>query len=123
MLTISVVNLKTRTAMIVKISVFVICVEAIIYLLLYNLHNRTFNDNLNIKGILRANTKDCLNDVVINWRDDFISRCGHWFIPARLISPSAEIRYNTGYLDLPRALKQIGAAFPYYNLQATVITK
>ena len=63
--------------MIMKISVFVICVEAIIYLLLYNLHNRTFNDNLNIKGILRANTKDCLNDVVINWRDDFISWCGH----------------------------------------------
>ena len=27
----------------VKISVFVICVEAIIYLLLYNLHGCTFN--------------------------------------------------------------------------------
>ena len=26
-----------------KISIFVICVEAIIYLLLYNLHDRTFN--------------------------------------------------------------------------------
>ena len=26
-----------------KISVFVICVEAIIYLLLYNLHDSTFN--------------------------------------------------------------------------------
>ena len=30
-------KLKTRTAMNVKISVFVICVEATIYLLLYNL--------------------------------------------------------------------------------------
>ena len=27
----------------VEISVFVICIEAIIYLLLYNLHDRTFN--------------------------------------------------------------------------------
>ena len=32
-------NLKTRTAMNAKISVFVISVEAIIYLLLYNLHD------------------------------------------------------------------------------------
>ena len=32
-------NLKTRTAMNGKISVFVICVEAIIYLLLYNMHS------------------------------------------------------------------------------------
>ena len=35
-------NLKTRTTMNVKISVFVICVKAIIYLLLYNLHDCTF---------------------------------------------------------------------------------
>ena len=35
-------NLKTRTAMNAKISVFVVCVEAIIYLLLYNLHDCTF---------------------------------------------------------------------------------
>ena len=35
-------NLKARTAMNVKISVFVISVEAIIYLLLYNLHDCTF---------------------------------------------------------------------------------
>ena len=34
-------NLKTRTALIVKVSVFVICVEAIIYFLLYNLHDCT----------------------------------------------------------------------------------
>ena len=36
-------NLKTRTAMNEKISVFAICVEAIIYLLLYNLHDCTVN--------------------------------------------------------------------------------
>ena len=36
-------NLKIRTAMNVKISVFVICVEGIIYLLLYNLHERSIN--------------------------------------------------------------------------------
>ena len=36
-------NLKTRTTVNAKISVFVICLEAIIYLLLFNLHNCTFN--------------------------------------------------------------------------------
>ena len=35
-------NLKATTAIIAKISVF-ICVEAIIYILLYNLHDCTFN--------------------------------------------------------------------------------
>ena len=35
-------NLKTRIAMNVKITVFVICVEVIIYWLLYNLHEGTF---------------------------------------------------------------------------------
>ena len=40
----SVFKLKTRTAMNVKISVFINCVEAILYLLLYNLHNCTFKD-------------------------------------------------------------------------------
>ena len=34
-------NLKTKTVMNSEISVFVICVEAIIYLLLYNLHDST----------------------------------------------------------------------------------
>ena len=29
----------------VKISLIVFCVEAIIYLLLYNLHDRTFNES------------------------------------------------------------------------------
>ena len=36
-------NLKTRTVMNMKISVFVICVKAIIYLLLYIMHECTFN--------------------------------------------------------------------------------
>ena len=35
-------NVKTRSAINAKISVFVICVEAIIYLLLYNLYDCTF---------------------------------------------------------------------------------
>ena len=35
-------NLKTRTAMNAKISIFVICVEAIIYLSLHNFHDCTF---------------------------------------------------------------------------------
>ena len=39
-------NLKTRTATNAKISVFFICVEAIIYLLLYNLHECTFNHGI-----------------------------------------------------------------------------
>ena len=39
-------NLKTRTAMNAKISVFVFCIEAIIYLLLYNLHDCTFKNIL-----------------------------------------------------------------------------
>ena len=36
-------NLKTRTAVNAKISMFVICVESIIYLLLFNLHDCTSN--------------------------------------------------------------------------------
>ena len=36
-------NLKTRIAMNVNILVFVICVESIIYLLLYKLHGCTLN--------------------------------------------------------------------------------
>ena len=39
------VALNIRTAMNVKMPVFVIWVEAIIYLLLYNLHDCTFNYN------------------------------------------------------------------------------
>ena len=36
-------NLKTRAAMNAKISMFVICVQVITYLLIYNLHDCTFN--------------------------------------------------------------------------------
>ena len=39
-------NFKTRTAMNAEISVYVICVEAIIYSLLYNLHYCTFKETL-----------------------------------------------------------------------------
>ena len=35
-------NIKTRTAMTAKISVFAICVDVIIYLLLYHLHDGTY---------------------------------------------------------------------------------
>ena len=43
-------NLKNRTAVNVKISVFVICVEAITYLLLYNSHDCTFNKSVSWKS-------------------------------------------------------------------------
>ena len=43
-------NLKTRTVLNAKISMFVTCVEATIYVLLYNLHDCTFN-NHNHSGI------------------------------------------------------------------------
>ena len=51
-------SLKTRTAMNAKISVFVICVEAIIFLLSYNLHDRTFKHCLGQKlGMFRNKTE------------------------------------------------------------------
>ena len=43
-------NLKTGTAMNAKISVFVICVEAIIHLLLYDWHDCTFKSYGNSSG-------------------------------------------------------------------------
>ena len=36
-------NLKTRTAMNEKVSVFINCVEAILHLLFYNMHDCTFH--------------------------------------------------------------------------------
>ena len=48
--TLQVNNLKTRTAMNAKISGFLICIEVIIYLLLDNLHDCTFN-NVTLKFI------------------------------------------------------------------------
>ena len=48
-------NLKTRAAVTVKISLFVICVEVIIYFLSHNLHDRTFKTNvLNSAKLLKA---------------------------------------------------------------------
>ena len=44
-------NLKSRTVMNGKISVFAICVETIIYLLLYDLHDRAFNSKHSIAGV------------------------------------------------------------------------
>ena len=38
-------NIKTGTVMNMKIAMLVICVEAIIYLLSYNLHDCTFNNS------------------------------------------------------------------------------
>ena len=38
-------SVKTRAAMNMVISVLVICVETVIYLLLYKLHDCTFNGN------------------------------------------------------------------------------
>ena len=48
-------NVKTRTAITSKISVSVICVEAIIYLLLYNLHDCAFKGYLPQKMITNEN--------------------------------------------------------------------
>ena len=52
-------NLKTRMTMNAKIQVFVICVEAIIYLLLHNLHDHdcTFK-RLNQTAHILHNTND-----------------------------------------------------------------
>ena len=40
-----------------KIPVFIICVEAIIYLLLYNLHDCTFKQNVNNNNTQNQNEK------------------------------------------------------------------
>ena len=45
-------NLQIRTAMNGKVSVFVICVESIIYLLFYSLHDCTFNFILFVRNVL-----------------------------------------------------------------------
>ena len=42
-ITLRINNLKTRIATNTKLSVFVLCVDAIIYLLLYNFHDCTFS--------------------------------------------------------------------------------
>ena len=51
-----------------KISVFVTCVKAIIYLLLYNLHDCTFNFNvyvnvnISVKSLFRITVSTYLNN-------------------------------------------------------------
>ena len=54
-------NLKTRTAINAKISVFFICVKAIIYLLLYNLHEWTFKLIKNLIVMNQFGTIEILN--------------------------------------------------------------
>ena len=64
-------NLKTRTAINAKMSVFVICVEVIIHLLLYNLHNCTLKFNLQFS----APDLNILNGAF------YIDRSSHWKQP------------------------------------------
>ena len=52
-------NLKTRTAMNAEISVFVVCVEAIIYLSLHNWHNCTPKDPSVFKNLLQNHPSQC----------------------------------------------------------------
>ena len=48
-------NLKTRTAMNSKMSVFVICVEVFMYLLLHNLHDCAFKKNVDrVSKVLKS---------------------------------------------------------------------
>ena len=65
-------NLKTRTAMNTKISVFVICVKAIIYLLLYDLHDCTFELCYVYVNFKRTN-QSCSSSIIsqsinVEWR-------------------------------------------------------
>ena len=44
-------NLKTRTSLNAQVTVFVICVKASMYLLLYNLHGCNFNLKIYIQKL------------------------------------------------------------------------
>ena len=57
-------NLRTRTTMNAKISVLVICIEGIIYLLLYNLTDCTFKD---LHKTFWGTTKKCENQFKSIW--------------------------------------------------------
>ena len=52
-------NLKTTTGLNAKVSVVVICLQAIIYLLLYNLYDCTFNteEAIGMRKILAHDTR------------------------------------------------------------------
>ena len=70
-------NLKTRTAMTEKFSVFAICVETIIYLLLYDLPDFTYNNQY--CSICRPSTSIIhqsigLNASIFSWGILFYSR-------------------------------------------------
>ena len=60
--------LKSRTAMNVKFSVFVICVKDIIYLLLHNLHDCTFNLLLSIMHQVYDSQSSALKVFSINYK-------------------------------------------------------
>ena len=51
--------LKNRTAINEKIYLFVICVEVIIYLLLYNLHDLPLTD-VNIPSVVEKGLRGCM---------------------------------------------------------------
>ena len=55
-------NLKIRTSMNAKISVFVVCAKAILYLLWYNLHDCTFKFTRGRFHPSLFPTKDCLKN-------------------------------------------------------------
>ena len=87
-------NLKTKTATNAKILVHVICVEAIIYLLLYNLHGYTFKSNnfLNHNLILYSQTNYknyvlilSFIDITFRIRFIFLKHCNENFCFCNLI--------------------------------------
>ena len=75
-------NLKSKTAMNVKISVFVNCVEAIIYLLLYDLHDCTFNAlifTVPISGEEKKITEVFIFTLLCGASKDFMIALKVWF--------------------------------------------
>ena len=77
------INLKTSTAMNAKISVFVICVEAIMNLLLYNFHDWTFNSSFWLSYLtfciwlsMELQTFDkTVSPVTASYKMAFVSKC------------------------------------------------
>ena len=68
-------NLKTTTVINAKISVFIICVKAVIYLLLYDLHNCTFNSDMHEIFLQHYHMKEVLR----NPPKKTISYLNKWF--------------------------------------------
>ena len=69
-------NLKTRIAMNAKISVFVVCIETIICLLLYNLDDCTFKDTQREKAPLNQNSS--------TYKKYEYGHLGRWYIKSAL---------------------------------------